>query len=85
MASVEKIIEQMQREPSNIRFADLIKVCEQCFGTPRQSGSSHMIFKTPWLGDPRINIQNDGGKAKAYQVKQVLLALHKLKGLKHGY
>jgi hypothetical protein len=39
-----------------------------------------MIFKTPWIGDPRINIQNDGGKAKAYQVDQVLLALDKLKG-----
>jgi hypothetical protein len=52
MASIEKIIEHMQREPSNIRFADLIKVCEQYFGTPRQSGSSHMIFKMPWLGDP---------------------------------
>lgn len=85
MTNVEKIIEQMTREPSNIRFTDLVKVCEEYFGKPRQSASSHMIFKTPWLGDPRINIQNDGGKAKAYQIKQVLLALNKLKGLKHGH
>jgi hypothetical protein len=27
---------------------------------------------------PRINIQNDKGKAKAYQVRQVLLAIDKL-------
>jgi hypothetical protein len=32
-------------------------------------------------GRPRINIQNDKGKAKAYQVRQVLQALDKLKGL----
>jgi hypothetical protein len=80
MASVEKIIGQMIREPSTVRFADLLKVCEQFFGKPRQSAGSHVIFKTPWLGDPRINIQNDKGKAKAYQVKQVLLAIEKLKG-----
>ena len=31
---------------------------------PRQLGTSHSIFKTPWVGDPRINIQDDKGKAK---------------------
>lgn len=69
MASNKKIIEQMRHEPANVRFVDLIKICEEYFGKPRNSGSSHTIFKTPWQGDPRINIQNDGGKAKAYQVK----------------
>lgn len=68
----------MQNEPANVRFADLRKVCEAHFGKPRNSGSSHLIFKTPWQGDPRINIQNDKGKAKAYQVRQVLLAIDKL-------
>jgi len=34
-------------------------------------------------GDPRINIQNHKGKVKAYQVKQVLLALEKLE-INHG-
>jgi len=33
--------------------------------------------KTPWQGDPRINIQNHKGKTKAYQVKQVLLAIER--------
>jgi hypothetical protein len=53
---------------------------EQLFGKPRQSGGSHVIFKMPWPGDPRVNLQNDKGKAKAYQVRQVLLAIDKLKG-----
>jgi hypothetical protein len=78
MSNSKKILDQMWREPNNVRFADLHKICEAFFGKPRQSGSSHAVFKTPWLGDPRVNIQNDKGKAKAYQVKQVLLAIDKL-------
>ena len=82
MASSLKILEQMRREPANVRFSDLKKVCEEYFGKPRQSGTSHAIFKTPWIGDPRINIQDDKGKAKVYQVRQVLLAIEKLEGMK---
>jgi hypothetical protein len=83
MADVLKILAQMQREPANVRFGDLRQLCRHFFGDPRQSGTSHAIFKTPWAGDPRINIQSDKGKAKAYQVKQVLLAIEKLKGMRH--
>lgn len=78
MVGTLKILEQMQSEPANVRFVDLFKVCEAYFGKPRNSGSSHFIFKTPWQGDPRINIQNEKGKAKAYQVRQVLLAIDRL-------
>ena len=80
MASVDKILEQMAREPSNVAFNDLKKVCQAHFGKPRQDGSSHAIFKTPWAGDPRVNVQNAKGKAKPYQVRQVLQAVEKLKG-----
>lgn len=73
-----KILEQMRREPANVRFSDLYKLCETHFGTARQSGSSHAIFKTPWQGDPRVNIQDERGRAKAYQVRQVLQAIDKL-------
>ena len=68
----------MRREPVNVRFNDLKKVCETYFGKPRQDGSSHAIFKTPWPGDPRVNIQNAKGKAKPYQVRQVLQAIEQL-------
>ncbi len=78
MASVENILIQMRRHPKGIRFSDLCKVCDHYFGKPRQSGSSHRIYKTPWQGDPRVNIQNHKGKAKAYQVRQVLKAIDKL-------
>ena len=81
MTSVDQLIEQMRNNPKNVRYADLIKVCTQYFGEPRQTGGSHTVFKTPWQGDPRINIQDDSGKAKPYQVKQVLAALDKLNSL----
>ncbi len=83
MTSAAKILDRMQREPANVRFNDLKKVCEAYFGKPRQSGTSHAIFKTPWDGDPRINIQDQKGKAKAYQVRQVLLAIDKLEGMRN--
>jgi hypothetical protein len=70
----------MQASPTSVRFADLAKVCEHFFGPPRQSGSSPAVFKTPWPGDPRVNTQNDKGKAKGYQVRQVLEAISRLKG-----
>lgn len=38
-----------------------------------------MVYRMPWRGDPRVNIQNDRGRAKPYQVKQVLAAIAKLK------
>jgi len=81
VTEVVKIIEKMRAQPAGLRFSELMKVCEHFFGVPRQSGSSHAVFKMPWAGDPRVNIQNDGGKAKAYQVRQVLQAIEKLKGL----
>lgn len=68
----------MRQNPKGIRFLDLSKVCVYYFGEPRQNSTSHKIFKTPWSGDPRVNIQNTRGKAKAYQVKQVLNAIDKI-------
>jgi hypothetical protein len=69
----------MRNNPGNMRFKDLCRVCEAYFGEPRMEGS-HNIYKTPWSGDPRINIQNDHGKSKAYQVRQVLQAIDKIGG-----
>jgi hypothetical protein len=78
MADIEDILKQMRRSLKGIRFNDLSKVCQNFFGEPRQSGSSHKVFKTPWQGDPRVNIQNAKGKAKPYQVRQVLQAIDRL-------
>ena len=78
MADVKDILARMRKNPKGIRFADLCKVCDHYFGTARQKGTSHRIYRMPWQGDPRVNIQNDKGKAKAYQVRQVLAAIERL-------
>ena len=77
MVQVEKLLAQMRSAPGGVRFADLARVCEHYFGPPRRNGGSHAVFKTPWPGDPRVNIQNSNGQAKPYQVRQVLAAIDK--------
>ena len=83
MASFQKILDRMLHQPASLRFSELKKVCVAYFGKPRQIGTSHLVFKTPWIGDPRINIQDDKGKAKLYQVRQVVLAIEKLKEIRN--
>ncbi len=83
MVKVREIIERMKSSPKDVRFSDLCTACDHYFGKARHGGGSHRIYKTPWQGDPRINIQNHKGKAKAYQVKQVLLAIERLE-VSHG-
>ena len=78
MASAEEILALMKRNPKGVRFTDLCKVCDQYFGEARHKGSSHRVYRTPWQGDPRVNIQNAKGKAKPYQVRQVLQAIQRL-------
>ena len=73
MASIENLLAQIRNSPAGIKFSDLCKVCDHYFGDARQIGSSHRVYKTPWQGDPRVNIQSKKGKAKAYQVRQVLI------------
>lgn len=79
--AVDQIIGVMRTSPKSIRFSELAKVCDYYFGEPRQNGTSHRVYKMAWQGDPRVNIQSDKGKAKVYQIKQVLAAIDKLRGL----
>ena len=84
MTIVKEMVAKMRRNPKGICFRDLCKVCDFYFGESRQTGSSHRIYKTPWPGDPRVNIQNAGGMAKAYQVRQVLRAIDRLETYGHA-
>ena len=78
MARIEEVVAEMRRNPKGIRFLDVCKICDHYFGEPRQQSGSHRVYKTPWQGDPRVNIQNHHGMAKAYQVRQVLKAIERL-------
>ena len=76
--TIEEAIRELEGNESRIRFSRLLAICRHFFGKPRIVGSHH-IFKTPWAGDPRINLQQDKGNAKPYQVRQVLRCLRRLK------
>lgn len=78
MPSIEDIVHDMRNNPANIKFHDLKRVCGHYFGAAGVKGSHHK-YKTPWSGNPRVNIQEmKGGKAKPYQVRQVLDSIDKL-------
>ena len=74
---VAEVLEAMRLSPKNVRFTDAAKVATHYFGEPRQKGTSHCVWKMPWPGDPRVNLQDDKGMAKPYQVKQLLIAIDK--------
>ena len=78
MPKIARIVESMRRNPRGVRFADLCAVCDHYFGSARRRGTNHRIYRTPWAGDPRVNIQDSKGKGKAYQVQQVLAAIQRL-------
>ncbi|MBI4405156.1 MAG: toxin HicA [Deltaproteobacteria bacterium] len=61
----------------NTRFAVALKIATKLFGAPRIKGDHH-VFKMPWAGDPRVNLQPQGNKAKDYQVEQILKAIERL-------
>jgi hypothetical protein len=75
--TIDDVLEELKNAKS-VKFNELLKICKRFFGNPGIEGSHH-IFKIPWHGNPRINIQKDGPDAKKYQVKQVRQALVKLK------
>ena len=75
--SPEETLELMRRNPKNIRFADAVRCAEWYFGPPRVHGSHH-VFKTPWPGDPRVNLQNRHGVVARYQIDQLIRAIERL-------
>jgi hypothetical protein len=78
VAAIAELVAQMKRNARAVRFKDLRRVCDHYFGEARQSGTSPRVYRTPWQGNPRVNIQNDRGNAKRYQVRQVLKAIERL-------
>lgn len=75
--TLQEAFRQLESE-KNVKFKTLLKICTYFFKGPRIEGS-HYIFKTPWQGQPWVNIQRDKKMAKIYQVRQVKEALKKLK------
>ena len=79
--NIETALKSLENE-KNIQYKTLLQICTCFFEGPRVHGS-HYIFKTPWKGQPWVNIQKDGKRAKTYQVRQVKQALQRLKEIKY--
>jgi len=79
MGKVEKIMWRILKGTSdaNIRFSELRKLLINLGFEERIKGSHH-IFRKAGIKEI-INIQEDGNKAKSYQVKQVRNILIKYK------
>jgi hypothetical protein len=67
------------RSPNNVRFGELCALAEYAgFHFRRQKGS-HQIFTNPNLVglNGMMNFQEENGKAKPYQVRQLLNVIEK--------
>lgn len=71
-----KAIEEL-KDKKNVRFNRLKSICDKIFGAPRTTGSHH-VYKTGLEGGG-VNIQpKKGGRAKTYQLDQVVKVLEKI-------
>lgn len=79
MPIVDKILAEVMRgtQDKNIRFSELQKLLEDLGFQCRIKGDHFIYYKNGI--DEIINIQPDGNKAKAYQVKQVRSLILKYK------
>ena len=76
MNRAEKIYYKALSSTANVAFHDLCYLLDYVgFEKRKPKGTSHMIYKHPQITDIQdamVNIQNDNGKAKNYQIKIVL-------------
>ena len=77
MSKLEKVIAKVMsgRSDANIGFADLCALLLKLGFIERVGSGSHHTFAR---GESFVNLQPDGSKAKAYQVRQVREHLRKL-------
>jgi hypothetical protein len=67
----EKLLEKALKSPQNLRFAEALKLARAFgFEVARIRGSHYVLKRS---GVPELlNFQNAGGKAKPYQIKQMM-------------
>jgi hypothetical protein len=78
MSKVEKLFDKLMagRNDANFSFDDLCSLLKKLGYNARTTKGSHMIFQR---GSSFLNLQpTAGGKAKAYQVRQVRQELQNL-------
>ena len=72
----QKLLAKIQNNTTSIRYNDFVALIK-AYGFKRtHSNGSHEIYRRQDIPDI-VNIQNDNGKAKSYQVKQFLSIIEK--------
>ena len=74
MGRWQELAEEARRSPANVRFRDLCGLLVRLDYVLDRERGSHRIYRHPSRPDlPLVNLQEGGaGKAKPYQVRQVL-------------
>lgn len=66
-----RLLARITSSRNNVRFSDLVRLCRALgFERDRQRGSHQMFYHSAIRVS--INLQNDRGQAKPYQVEQLL-------------
>ncbi len=79
MSQIEKLIEKLLlgKSDNNFRFNDIVQLLES-LGFNKRIKGDHYIFYAEYVNEI-LNIQPNGSKAKAYQVKQIRNVIIKYK------
>jgi hypothetical protein len=72
LTQIEKLIQVALKNPQNLRFSELCKLCEFFGMEKRGSEGSHVIYKRKTEPRFALSIQDNNGKAKKYQVEQLI-------------
>jgi hypothetical protein len=85
MTRKDSLLDKAKYSPNNLRFQDLCKLAELYgFKFRRSIGTSHKIYSHPKV--PKLmNFQNDHGKAKPYQVRELLDAIEEYELKENNY
>ena len=67
----KKLLIKALRNPKGLRFEELVALAEAFRFTQARTSGSHHIYIHPIVQE-LVNLQDVGGNAKAYQVRQLL-------------
>ena len=66
-----RLLRRLLRGSMNVSFSDMVNLVEGFGFEPARTSGSHHIFNHPNIAE-LLNLQEVGGKAKPYQIRQFL-------------
>ena len=71
-----ELLEELKENPRKVRFARLCKIAEALGFQARKGTGSHRVYFQEGIQEI-MNFQDEGGWAKAYQVRQFIKVIEK--------